>query len=341
LIAFGPERKGDLMDNSTRDISSSLLSVVVPVYNEEENLEALHERLVGVMQRLGCSYQMIMVDDGSKDRSLEVIKKIAGADANVSFISFTRNFGHESATSAGMDFADGDAVVIIDADLQDPPEVIEEMVRCWESGKDVVYGRRIRRPDEPARKRFSSYVFYRVMKRIAEVDIPLDTGDFRLMDQQMIENFKKLQEKTRFVRAQIAWLGGETGEVLYSREPRHAGKTKYTFRKRLQLSLDGLISFSAFPLHLVGILGLIVFLLSLIAALVVLFQKLVLGIAIPGYAFLVISVFFLGGTQMLLLGVLGEYLARIYVETKARPLYLISSVGGLKKGRGDGTGTLS
>lgn len=328
------------MEDKQRDISKSLLSVVVPVYNEEENLRPLHQRLVKIMDSMGCDYEIMLVDDGSSDDSLQVMTELSLEDDHVGFLSFTRNFGHESATSAGLDFAAGDAVVLIDADLQDPPEVIETMVRLWESGKDVVYGRRRRRPNEPRLKRLSSFIFYRLMRRIAEVDLPLDTGDFRLMDQQMVEFFRILREKTRFVRAEVAWLGGNTAEVMYDREPRHAGKTKYNFWKRLKLSLDGIFSFSTFPLRVMSVIGFVIFMLSLAGALTVFIQKIVFGIDIPGYTFLVISVFFLGGSQLLFLGLLGEYLARIYVEAKDRPLYLISSLGGFESRRKNGEGPL-
>ncbi|MBU1672465.1 MAG: glycosyltransferase family 2 protein [Actinobacteria bacterium] len=319
------------MEEPRRDVEKILLSVVAPVYNEEENLEPLHARLTGVLEGLGCQYEVLFVDDGSTDSSLAVMRELAAGDPRVGFISFTRNFGHESATSAGLDFASGDAVVIMDADLQDPPEVIVDMVEAWRNGSDVVYGRRRQRAKEPALKRASSFLYYRLMRRIAEVDLPVDTGDFRLMDRSIVEFFKRLREKNRFVRAQVAWLTSNTAEVLYDRDPRHAGKTKYNFYKRLKLSIDSIVSFSTFPLRLMSVIGLIIFVLSLIGALVVFIQKLAFGIAIPGYTFLVISLFFLGGTQMLFLGIVGEYMARVYSEVKDRPLYLVASVGGIEE----------
>jgi glycosyltransferase involved in cell wall biosynthesis len=332
--------EGNPMASEHRNIRDSLLSVVVPVYNEEENLPLLHARLTEVLSGLGCSYEIIIVDDGSTDGSLEVMRGHSARDEKVRFISFTRNFGHESATSAGLDFASGDAVVIIDADLQDPPEVIEELVRKWEGGADVVYARRRKRPNEPALKRASSFVFYRLMRRISEVDLPVDTGDFRLMDRKLVEYFKRLRERNRFVRAQVAWLGGSTAEVLYERAPRHAGKTKYDTVKRLRLSLDSIVSFSTFPLRLMGFLGVIIFILSLAAALVVFIQKVAFGIPIQGYAFLVISLFLLNGVQLLFLALIGEYMAKVYSEAKARPLYLVDSIGGFEREENDGEFTL-
>ncbi len=315
------------------------LSVVVPVYNEEENLELLHQRLTATLEKLTSRYEIIMVDDG-QDGSLELITRLSEKDPHVKFISFTRNFGHESATTAGLDFASGDAVVIIDADLQDPPEVIEEMVRLWEEGYEVVYGKRKGRKKEPITKKLSSFFFYRLMRKIADVEVPVDTGDFRLIDRKMVEHFRKLRERNRFIRLEIAWLGGRTKEVLYDREPRHAGRTKYNFSKRLRLSIDGIVSFSAFPLRFMSYIGFLIFFLSIAAILVVLVQKLFFDIQIPGYAFLVISLFALGGVQILLLGFLGEYIARIYKEVQNRPHYLIDLMGGFD-GEGDGRETLS
>ena len=328
------------MEKRERCISGSLLSVVVPVYNEESNLAELHRRLVATIKSLGCDYEIIFINDGSTDGSAEVLVELTKKDEHVGFISFTRNFGHESATCAGFDFASGDAVVIIDADLQDPPEVIKEMASRWAEGSDIVYGRRSRRTGESASKRASSFIFYRTMRMIADIDIPLDTGDFRLVDRKMVEYFKQLREKNRFVRAEVAWLGGDTSEVLYDRDPRHSGRTKYNFFKRLKLSMDALLSFSAFPLHMVAIVGFVLFALSLIGVLVVFVQKVAFGINVPGYAFLAISILILSGLQLFCIGVLGEYLARVFVEIKDRPLYLVSAVGGFKKRKKDGEGTL-
>jgi dolichol-phosphate mannosyltransferase len=327
------------MENRPRRARESSLSVVVPVFNEEGNLRSLHERLTSVVQPLVGDYEIIFVNDGSADHSMQLMGELAAVDPHVRFLGFTRNFGHESATSAGLDYASGDAVVIIDADLQDPPGVIAEMVQRWEEGYDIVYGRRTQRKEEPALKRLSSHVFYRVMRRIAEVEIPLDTGDFRIMDRRMVEYFRLLRERNRFVRAEIAWLGGNTTEVLYERDRRLEGKTTYNFTKRLKLSMDGIASFSAMPLHIMSVLGFAVFFLSLVAILVVFIQKIFFGIPVPGYAFLVISLFFLNGVEIFFIGMLGEYVARIYREVQDRPLYLISSMGGFEVEE-DGEGSL-
>lgn len=328
------------MSSNLREASRSLLSVVIPVYNEEENLAILQQRLTAVLQPLVRDYELIFIDDGSTDSSLTILQELAEENPHIRFLGFTRNFGHESATTAGLDCASGDAVVIIDADLQDPPDVIEEMIRLWEEGYDVVYGRRSVRKKERWSKRISSYIYYRLLRRIAEVDIPVDTGDFRIMDKRIVDFFRQLRERNRFVRAEIAWLGGNTTEVVYERESRHAGETKYNFWKRLKLSLDGIISFSTAPLHIMSVLGMIIFMLSLVAILVVFVQRVFFSIPVPGYAFLVISLFFLNGVSIFFVGLLGEYLARVYKEVQDRPLYLISSIGGFEVEK-DGEGTLS
>lgn len=316
--------------DGARKASEAYASVVVPVFNEQSNLEPLCERIAAVLEPLVGDYEIILVDDGSTDESLRVMMDLADGDHHVRFLGFTRNFGHESATSAGLDFAAGDMVAIIDADMQDPPEVIRDMIQKWEEGYDVVYGRRRRRQAEPLLKRSSSHIFYRVMRGLSEVEIPVDTGDFRIMDRRMVDYFRMLRERNRFVRAEIAWLGGNTTEVLYDREPRLRGETKYNFTKRLKLSVDGIVSFSATPLHIMSILGLIVFLLSLAAILVVFVQRIFFSIPVPGYAFLVISLFFLNGAEIFFIGLLGEYLARVYREVQDRPLYLISTIGGFE-----------
>jgi dolichol-phosphate mannosyltransferase len=269
------------------------------------------------------------------DGTRRAVEELHREDKRVRLIGFTRNFGHEMATTAGLDFADGDAVVIIDADLQDPPEVIGEMLSRWEEGYDVVYGRRVERKGEPLGKRLSSRIFYRLMKRLTEVDIPVDTGDFRLMDREVVRRFRLLRERNRFVRAEIAWLGGNAVEVPYQREPRLGGKTKYSTLKRLRLALDGITSFSAAPLRFMSFLGFFMFLVSLAAILVVFVQKVFFGLEVPGYAFLVISLFLLNGTEIFFIGVLGEYLGRMYREVQERPLYLVSTMLGFE-GEGDG-----
>lgn len=307
-----------------RRIEGCLLSIVVPIFNEEENIPLLYERIRGVVDSLSCRYELILIDDGSVDDSLPLLMGLSERDPCVTFVSFTRNFGQYSAISAGLELARGDAVVVIDADLQDPPEAIPEMLERWEEGYDIVYGRRLRRDKEPVTKKASSFLFNRLMHAIADVDFPVDTSDFRLMDSAMVRHLNGLQERERFLRAQVAWLGGRTTEVEYDREPRHAGKTNYTFARRLKLSLVGIMSFSSTPLRIMSLISFFIFMLSVIAALVVFIQRVFFGLQVPGMAFLVIAVCLLGGFQLLFLGLLGEYLSRIYTEVKGRPVYLVS-----------------
>lgn len=322
-----------------RRAAEALVSVVVPCYNEEENILPLYQRLTAAVEPLVGSLEIIFVDDGSVDGSRRAVEELHREDKRVRLIGFTRNFGHEMATTAGLDFADGDAVVIIDADLQDPPEVIGEMLLRWEEGYDVVYGRRVGRKGEPIGKRLSSRIFYRLMRRLTEVDIPVDTGDFRLMDKEVVRRFRLLRERNRFVRAEIAWLGGNAVEVPYQREARLGGKTKYSTLKRLRLGLDGITSFSAAPLRFMSFLGFFMFMVSLAAILVVFVQKVFFRLEVPGYAFLVISLFLLNGTEIFFIGVLGEYLGRMYREVQERPLYLISAMMGFD-GEEDGESPL-
>lgn len=323
-----------------RKATESLLTVVVPVFNEEGNILPLYRRLVSVMEPLVGDLEILFVDDGSTDGSRDEIAVLHREDPRVKLVSFTRNFGHEMATSAGLHFARGDAVVIIDADLQDPPEVIPEMLARWEEGYDVVYGRRLERAGEPVLKRASSRLFYRLMRRLTEVDIPADTGDFRLIDRQVVKRFRLLSERNRFVRAEIAWLGGRAVEVPYRREPRLEGRTKYSSWKRLRLALDGITSFSSVPLHIMSLMGFVMLFISMVAILVVFVQKIFFGIPVPGYAFLVISLFLLNGVEIFFIGLLGEYVGRMYREVQERPLYLVAETMGIQEAEG-GEGALS
>jgi len=318
------------MDKKRR-AAESLLTVVVPVFNEEGNILPLYHRLVATVEPLVGNLEILFVDDGSTDGSRSKISDLHHKDPRVKMVSFTRNFGHEMATSAGLDFARGDVVVIIDADLQDPPEVIPEMLAKWEEGYDVVYGKRMERAGEPLLKRTSSRIFYRLIRKLTEVDIPVDTGDFRLIDREVVRRFHLLSERNRFVRAEIAWLGGRAVEVLYRREARLEGSTKYSSWKRLRLALDGITSFSSVPLHIMSIIGFVMLFISMVAILVVLVQKLFFSIPVPGYAFLVISLFLLNGVEIFFIGLLGEYVGRIYREVQERPLYLVSEALGIEE----------
>jgi dolichol-phosphate mannosyltransferase len=304
------------------------LSVCVPAYNEEENLETLHARLVSVLEALTGDFEIVFVDDGSGDRSLAIMRELSARDARVRYVSFSRNFGHEIATSAALDVACGDAVVLIDADLQDPPEVIPALVDRWKQGAQVVYGRRRRREVETWFKRATSYVFYRLLNRLTDVPIPPDTGDFRLMDRRVVEALRRFKENPRFMRGLVSWVGFRQDAVLYDRHRRHAGRTKYNLIKLMRLSWEAICSFSLVPLRVMTWVGAIVTVLSLAKAAHVAGQKIIWGIDIPGYALVACGIFFLGGVQLVLLGVLAQYVGQIYRFTQDRPLYIVAEHGG-------------
>jgi glycosyltransferase involved in cell wall biosynthesis len=303
------------------------VSVVVPLLNEQDNLRPLHARLVATLEGLGVEREIIFVDDGSTDASLRVIEELAAADPHVIGLSFARNFGHEPASTAGLDVATGDVAVLMDADLQDPPELIGEMIAKWREGNRIVYATRKHRAGESIFKRSTSWLFYRMLNWFSEVDIPMDTGDFRLVDRRVLEALRAMRETDRFVRGLVAWTGFKSAQVFYDRPARHSGETKYRPLKLLLLSLDAIVGFSITPLRMATILGLCVCVFSVALVFVLLLQRLVFGHQFPmqGYALLASGLFFLGGTQILLLGVIGEYIGRIYRREQDRPLYLIDT----------------
>jgi dolichol-phosphate mannosyltransferase len=288
------------------------LTVVLPVYNEEALLPELHQRLVATLRALALPYEILYVDDGSSDRSLEVVTALARADGRVGVIALSRNFGHQMALTAGLDHARGDGVVLMDSDLQDPPELIPELVARWREGLDVVYAQRRARPGESAFKRATAYLFYRFMRSLASVDIPADTGDFRLLSRPAADALRSLRERRRFLRGLVAWLGFRQGRVLYDRPPRRSGESKYSIRQMARLALIGLFSFSNLPIALVGLGGGLVCAAALVA--------LAAG-ANAGHA----ALFFLGGAQLVAVWVLGQYVATMSDEGRRRPLYLIRS----------------
>jgi len=300
-----------------------LLSVVVPAYNEQACIPILVERLTGVLTGLGVFYEIILVNDGSSDGTLDEIRRLARDDARVGWISFSRNFGHEAASTAGLDRARGDAVVLMDADLQDPPELIPRMLEQWRGGYEVVYAKRRRRPGETWLKRSTAWAFYRLLDAVTQVAIPADTGDFRLMDHRVIAEFRRLGEQHRFVRGMIAWLGFRQTAVEFDRPERAGGDPKYGVVKLAALSLDAILGFSTVPLRLASAFGLVTVAASMAAGVAVLVHKLVWGIPLAGYALLACGVFFVGGVQMLLLGIAGEYIGRIYTQVQQRPLYVV------------------
>jgi glycosyltransferase involved in cell wall biosynthesis len=314
-----------------------LLSIIIPIYNEEECINALWERLrlleIGVDKGVpeksetfggteGYSVEFIMVNDGSSDRSLEMLKEIAENHSNVKIISFSRNFGHQIAISAGAEHAAGDVVVVMDADLQDPPELIIEMLNKYEEGYDVVYAVRKERRGETFFKKKSAEWFYKAVNRLSSTPIPRNTGDFRLMSRRVVDALNRMKERDRFVRGMIGWIGFKQAAVEFDREPRAAGETKYVFKKMLKFAFDGIVSFSSIPLRLAIWLGFVTSFLALFYIFVVIVKKF-MGYTLPGYASIMVSVLFLGGVQLITIGILGEYVSRMYNEAKARPLYIV------------------
>jgi polyisoprenyl-phosphate glycosyltransferase len=300
-----------------------LLSIVVPLYNEALVLDALYARLTTLIAEAQLRCEIIMVNDGSTDGTLDMARRICRLDARFKLVSLSRNFGHQMAITAGMDKAAGDAVVIIDADLQDPPEVIPLMVAKWREGYDVVYGVRTKREGESLFKRATAALFYRILRRATSVDIPLDTGDFRLMDRRVVSQIRAMRERFRFVRGMVSWVGFKQCKVEYERAPRFAGETKYPLPKMLQFAIDGMLSFSHVPLKLSSTLGFCASALSFVFLLYGIVIKLFFPAqAIAGWASVFVAVLFLGGIQLICIGILGEYLGRMYDEVKRRPLYI-------------------
>jgi len=300
------------------------LSVIVPLYNEELVIRRMYETLTATLVRNRIDYEILLVDDGSRDGTPAIAKELAQKDRRLKLIRFSRNFGHQIAITAGMDRASGQVVAIIDADLQDPPEVILEMIEKWREGYQVVYGVRKTRKGESAFKLFTAAMFYRTLRLMTPVDIPTDTGDFRLMDRRVVEQLKRMRERSRFVRGMVSWVGFKQCKVEYVRESRAAGETKYPLKKMVRFAVDGILSFSQVPLRLSSALG---FLCSVVSFALMLY---VLGVkyfhpewVIQGWTSIFVACLFLGGVQLIAIGILGEYIGRIYDEIKARPLYIV------------------
>jgi glycosyltransferase involved in cell wall biosynthesis len=302
---------------------SVTFSIVAPIFNELDNLPELYQRVQEVMLTTRETWELVLVDDGSSDGSTEVIRQLAAQDKHVRPVIFARNFGHQVAVTAGWDYARGDAVVIIDADLQDPPEVIPDLISKWREGYEVVYAVRAEREGETWFKKTTAGLFYRIVHRITDVKIPVDTGDFRLLDRKVVDVLKRMGEHHRFPRGMAAWVGFRQIGVPYKRAARHAGVTKYPFNKMLKLALNAITGFSYFPLQLATYFGFISAGISIVAIPVVIIMRLVGQGAFLGQATTLISVLFLGGVQLISLGVLGEYIGRVYDEVKGRPLYIV------------------
>lgn len=306
-------------------------SLIIPIYNEEETIRELYRRVSAVMDSLDDSVELILINDGSGDRSLKLMRELQERDARVCYISFARNFGHQAAVTAGLNFARGQVIVVLDADLQDPPELIPKMIESWQAGYHVVYAQRTKRKKESWFKRLTAYVFYRLLGQLADVDIPADTGDFCLMDRQVVDVLNSMPERNRYIRGLRAWIGFRQTAVKFERDPRFAGEVKYTFKKSLALAINSLVSFSKIPLRLSTYLGLFSALIALLMALLVLYWRLQQPDSpVTGLATILIAVFFLGSVQLISIGILGEYIGRIYEEVKGRPAYTIAEIAGLE-----------
>ena len=303
-------------------VSAPTLSIVIPIYNEAGLLEELWDRLRVALDPLGLHWEVIFIDDGSRDETWSVLERLARADSRIRALGLSRNFGHQIAISAGLEWARGDAVVIMDGDLQDPPELIPEFVRRWQEGYEVVYAVRARR-EASALKRLAYRAFYRLLARMAEVDIPLDAGDFGLMDRRVVEVLRRMPERNRFVRGLRSWAGFRQIGLPYARPARARGRSKYSWRRLFRLALDGLVAFSTVPLRLATWMGFFVSGVSFVGIVLYLYRYFTTP-RVPGFTSLIIALLFLGGIQLITIGIIGEYIGRIYDEVKQRPLYVVA-----------------
>jgi len=304
-------------------------SLVIPVYNEEKTILELYRRVVAVMNQLDGSVELVFVNDGSRDRSLQLLRDLHQKDSRVCYLSLARNFGHQIAVTAGLNFVRGQVIVILDADLQDPPELIPDMIEKWRQGYQVVYAQRTQRRQDNWFKRFTAYFFYRLLKRLADVEIPTDTGDFCLIDRQVVDVLNSMPERNRYIRGLRSWVGFQQTAIRFEREQRFAGEVKYTFGKSLALAVNGLASFSKVPLRLSTYVGLLAAIVAILMALLVIYWRIFVPHSpLTGFTIILVAIFFLGAVQLVSIGILGEYVGRIYEEVKGRPLYTLAEIGG-------------
>lgn len=312
-----------------------LCSVIVPMYNEEAVIQETHRRLTKVMDSIGESYEIIFINDGSRDNTRAMINEICSNSKNIKMIDFARNFGHQISITAGMDYAAGDCMVIIDGDLQDPPELIPDMIKIWRDGYDVVYGKRISRKGETFFKRVTAKAYYRILRGLTNVDIPVDTGDFRLIDRKVCDALKQLPERSRYVRGLMSWVGFKQTAIEFERSERFAGETKYPLKKMLKLAMDGIMSFSYKPLKFASYIGAILSGISFLYLIAILFQKIFFPeTSQSGWTSLIAVSLFFNGIILLMLGIIGEYIGRIYEEAKGRPLYIIRELKNMEERKG-------
>lgn len=317
------------VENNTIN-QSPLLSIIVPCFNESEVLPAFYERTSRLLESCNYDYEIIFINDGSDDQTLGVITTLIQNNKRIKLIDLSRNFGKEIAMTAGIDFAVGDAVIVIDADLQDPPELIPEMYRCWREGYDVVYATRIKRDGETYVKRVTAQAFYWVIVRLSNVRIPVNTGDYRLMSRRAVEAVKQFQEQHRFMKGLFSWIGYRQISIPYHRAPRCAGGTKWNYWQLWNFAIEGITSFSYGPLRVATYLGVLTAFLAIIYASIVMIKVFIRGRDVPGYASIMVTMLFLGAVQLITLGIIGEYLGRIFNEVKRRPLYLVQQLSGIE-----------
>ncbi len=298
------------------------LSVIIPIYNEQENIALLYTRVKGVLDKMMVSYELIFVNDGSKDLSLSLIEGLAVKDTKIKFIDFSRNFGHQIAVTAGLDHSLGRRVVIIDADLQDPPELIAEMYKKMDENFQVVYARRRSRKGESFLKKFTAKIFYRTLSSITSIDIPLDTGDFRIIDRKVVDVLKSMPEQQKFLRGQISWIGFNQTYIEYDREERHGGQTGYTYKKMFRFAIDGITSFSNLPLKVASLMGFVVSAIAFVIMIYALYIRFFHNDYVQGWTSMILSVMFIGGIQLICVGIIGEYISRISTNIRQRPLYI-------------------
>lgn len=298
------------------------ITILIPAYNEQEVLESLLERLDNISNtQKHYDFEFLFVNDGSKDKTLDIIKEISKTDKRISYVNLSRNFGKEIAMIAGLDHSKGDATVIIDADLQDPPELIPKMIKYWEQGYDDVYARRRSRDGETWLKKFTAQMYYRLLQKSTHVPIQIDTGDFRLLDKRCVEALKQIRESQRYTKGMFSWIGFNKKEISYDRDPRAAGKSKFDYPKLLNFAIDGLTSFTTAPLRISSVFGILISLIAFIFIVILVLKTLLFGDPVTGYPSLMAVILFLGGVQLLSIGIIGEYVGRIFNETKNRPLY--------------------
>ena len=307
------------------------LSIVIPLYNEEESLPELRRRLSQILEQVNGTVEVLLVNDGSRDQSATLIRQVCGQDPRFRGIHFSRNFGHQAAVAAGLRFSEGRAVVVMDADLQDPPELVLQLVQRWREGFHVVYARHATRERESFIKRGAAHIFYRVLRHLARPEIPPDTGDFCLMDRRVVDLLNSMPERNRYIRGLRAWVGFRQTAVDFERPGRFAGEAKYTFRKSLALAINGIISLSKLPLRLATYFGLLVSFSSFCLAVIFIIEKFTVGSVIKGWASTVVIITFLGGVQLLTVGIIGEYISRIYDEVKQRPLFIVQELSNVER----------